>query len=213
MKHYNIVLLDWDGCLAKTLDIWLDTYKQTFAEYNLYPEDGVIIQQVFGDWNGPSKVGVTNIDEYTQKLLARVNEKYPSVQLYDNVFNVIESLRNKGKKLALITTSKKSTIQEALENNKLADSFDVILTAEDVVKHKPDPEIVNKAVEMLGGSKDEAIIVGDSKSDLDAAQNASIDSILFYPKHNEIFYDLSVLKSYKPTYTVDDFKQILDIVV
>lgn len=211
-KHYNLVLLDWDGCLAKTLDIWLDAYRQIFAEYNLYPADDVITQQIFGDWNSPSKFGITNIDEYTQKLLARVNENYPKVQLYDNVFSVIESLKNKGKKLALITTSKKSTIQMALENNKLANSFDLILTAEDVTKHKPDPEIVNKAIGILGGSKDETVVVGDSKSDLGAAQNASIDSILFYPKHNESYYDLNVLKSYKPTYIVDDFNKVLGIV-
>lgn len=55
MKTYTYILLDWDGCLAKTLDLWLEVYQQTFAEYNIFPEDKAIIQQVFGDWNGPKK--------------------------------------------------------------------------------------------------------------------------------------------------------------
>ncbi len=212
-KNYSLVLLDWDGCMAKTLDIWLEAYQQTFAEYNIYPTVDEITQQVFGDWNSPSKFGITNIDKYTQKLLARVNENYLKVQLYDNAFSVIESIRNKGKKLALTTTSKKSTIQEALKNNNLTNAFELILTAEDVTHHKPDPEIAIKAIESLGGSRDETIIIGDSKSDLGTAQNAQIDSILFYPKENERFYDLKFLKSYKPTYVVNDFKQVLNIIV
>ena len=69
-----------------------------------------------------------------------------------------------------------------------------------------------KALELLQGSKDEAIIIGDSKSDLAAAANAGIDSILFYPKHNEIFYDRKFLESFNPTYTISDYSQIVEIV-
>lgn len=212
MKTYKYILLDWDGCLAKTLDIWLDTYKQIFAEYNLYPEDRVITQEVFGDWNGPAKLGIENIEEYSRRLTATVEEKYPHAKLYPGVKEVLETLRRDKKLLALITTTKRSTLLPALESNKIVDAFDLILCAEDVTRHKPDPEVIHKALHILNGNKDQSIIIGDSKSDLGAAQNASIDSILYYPQQNELFYDLENLKTYHPTYIVKDFLQVLDIV-
>jgi len=213
MKKYQYILFDWDGCLAKTLDIWLEAYKVTFAEYDLFPNDKEITQTVFGDWEGPAKLGVQDTDEFFEKLLERVNAEMPTVQLYNNAFAVVESLKNEGKQLALITTSARETIQKPLENSQLESFFDTIITAEDVTNHKPDPEPVDKAISLLGGTKEQAIIIGDSKSDLGAAQNATIDSILYYPPHNEIFYDLNMLKSYQPMYIVNDLSEILKIVV
>ena len=84
MKHYNYILFDWDGCLAKTLDIWLEAYKQIFSEYGIYPEDNFITQQIFGDWNGPSKVGIKDVESYTKKLLTKENEKYSNNKLSED---------------------------------------------------------------------------------------------------------------------------------
>lgn len=212
MKNYSFILFDWDGCLAKSLDIVLDAYKAVFAVYDIYPDDRTITHEVFGDWNGPKKLGIKDIDTYTQRFLSKVNEKYPSVTLYKDVYDVLVKLKSKGKKMALITTSKRDSIQPVLINNRLDSMFDVILAAEDVSNHKPDPEIINKAIVRLGGSKDTSILVGDSKSDLGAANNAGIASILFYPKHNERFYKINELKKFKPTYIVNDFKKVLDII-
>ncbi len=212
MKKYKYVLFDWDGCLAKTLDIHLDSYKKTFAEYNIFPEDKTIAQEVFGDWNGPKKLGVNDIEIFTKKYLSRVNETYPTVSLYEGVAKTLDILKNRGKKMALITSSLRSTVQPALENNNLINMFDVFLAAEDVKNHKPDPEMINRALAQLTGNKEQAIIIGDSKSDLGSANNAAVDSLLYYPKHNEMFYNLDILKSYRPTFIVDKFKKILEII-
>lgn len=212
MKQYDSILFDWDGCMAKTLDIWLDAYRKTFVEYDVLLEDRVITQQVFGKWDGPTKFGITDIDEYNKKLFTRLNEQYPTVALYANVKQVIFKLKQDNKKLALVTTTDKKTIMPALHYNEIDQYFDIILTAEDVSKHKPDPEIVLKAIDMLDCKKESSIIIGDSKSDLGAAKSASIDSILYYPRHNELFYDLDTLKTYEPTYVIRDFAEIIELV-
>lgn len=212
MKHYSYILFDWDGCLAMSLDVWLKAYKEVFAEYNAFPTDREIALYAFGDWNGPKKFGIDDVEAFAQKMLVKINEKYGSLQLYPEVKATLETLRKKNKKLALVTTSKESLVNQALTHHKLTSVFDVILTAESVTKHKPDPESLEKALQELKADKESSIMIGDSKSDLGAAQNANIDSILFYPKHNHIFYDLDHLTSYKPTYTVTRFEEILTIV-
>lgn len=210
MKQYNYILLDWDGCLAKTLDIVLAAYKKIFAEFNIFPPDRVITQEIFGDWNGPRKLGITDVEIFSNKFVLEIDKTYPQVDLYDGVLDVLQTIKDMGKKMALLTSARRSTVEPALRNNNLTNMFDLILASEDVDKHKPDPEIIFKALEELNGTKDQAIIIGDSKSDLQAATNAGIDSILFFPDHNKSFYDLQELETYKPTYVVHNFKDILE---
>lgn len=215
MKNYSHILLDWDGTLSKTLDVVLESYKTVFTEYGLHPSDEDIVYIVFGDWNGPAKVGIAekDIDAFTEKLLIKQAEKYPYVGLYEGVIETLESIKSHNKILSLVTTTKRETIAPILKEKNLNRFFDLVLTSGDVKKHKPDPEIIHMALEKLGGSKDEAIIIGDSKSDLGAAQNAEIDSILFFPELNHRFYTLEYLKQYDPTYVVTEFKDILSIVL
>lgn len=213
MKKYNYVLFDWDGCLAKTLDIWLDAYKEVFAKYGIYPDDKAITHQIFGDWQGPAKMGIKSMDEYNRLLLAKVARGYTTLKLYDNAREILHELKKRKKKLALITSSKRSLLIPVLNRLHLSSMFDSILTMEDVTRHKPDPEVILKTLTNLDAKKTESILIGDTKDDVQGAHNTGIDSILFYPKHNEIFYELDLLKSYKPTYIVDDFRKVLDIII
>jgi len=213
MLHFDYLLFDWDGCLAKTLDIWLDAYRKIFAEFNIHLSDETITHQVFGEIYGPKKMGVNDNDLFDQRLIEMVNDQYASAELYEGVKETLIALKTHNKHLALVTTSRVQMIHPALEHHQLAELFDTVLTAENVDEHKPHPEVVEKAITQLGGDKKSAIIIGDSKSDLGAAQNAGIASILFYPEHNHIFYDSGTLAAYNPTYTVSDFKKILDILI
>ncbi|MCX6793700.1 MAG: HAD-IA family hydrolase [Candidatus Gottesmanbacteria bacterium] len=213
MKVYNYILFDWDGCLAKSLDIALDAYKVVFKKFGISLSDKTITHEIFGDWHAPEKLGISDTKKFWKDWHDELNREYPSVELYEHVRAVLDALKKQKKKLALISSSRRQTLQEPLKRHKVTELFDVILTVDDVVKEKPDPEIINKAIDIVQGTKENSIIVGDSKSDLVAANNAEIDSLLFYPTHNHIFYDLKVLESYKPTYVVDDFRKLLDIIV
>lgn len=211
MKSYNYILFDWDGCLAKSLDIALGAYKKTFSDRGISLSDKTITHDIFGDWKAAEKLGITNTKQYWKEWHDELNKKYPQVELYEHVQEVLGELKRRKKRLALISSSHLQTIEAPLKRLKLTELFEVILTVDDVIKEKPDPEMVNKAIEAMCGVKKESIIVGDSKSDLEAANNAGIDSLLFYPKHNEIFYDLEILKSYHPTYIIDDFRKLVGL--
>lgn len=68
--------------------------------------------------------------------------------------------------------------------------------------------MLEKGLDLLQGTKREAIMIGDSNKDIEAANNAGIDSLLVYPQGHTIFYDLDQLKSYNPIYIVSNFKEI-----
>jgi HAD superfamily hydrolase (TIGR01509 family) len=208
---YSTFLFDWDGCLAQTLQIWLDSYKTVFAEYEIYPSDKDVTSKVFGDWNGPMKLGISqeDIDEYTRKLLAMVNERIKTVPLYADAKEVIIELKKRGKKLALVTTSKKESYEEALKLHGLTEKFDVILDADSVTEHKPSPEIILKALEGLSAEKASALMLGDSQRDIQAANNAGVDSLLFYPPQHDLFYEKNDLEKFEPKYVIKSWKELL----
>lgn len=212
-KSYDYILFDWDGCLARTLDLILELYRQLFLEFNLPHSDKDLIS-IWGDWRGPVKLGISEeqlpiwVTKYKQGLM----EKSPHIALYEGVSEMLTALQRQGKHLALLSSSEKSSIEPALDRYQLRKFFDVCLYAGDVINHKPNPEIIDKALKQLSGFKDRAIIIGDSKSDLGAAKNAGIDSMLYFPKHNEQFYSRDTLMSFEPTYVISDFSEVVDIV-
>ena len=213
MKTYLYILLDWDGNLAKTLDIWLHACRVPLEKRGVNLSDEEIAasfgqyKKFIGDWGLGDEADdiITETDEIARK-------KLPHVELYPGALYVLETLKEKGKKLALITTSPHLNITHLLEKYDMIRLFDAIVAADDTTKHKPHPEPLEKGLELMGGSKESAIMVGDSDKDLGAAQNIGIDSVLFYPDEHTKFYDKESLKKHNPTYIIDDFKKLLDIV-
>lgn len=209
-KKYKYILFDWDGCLAKTLGVWMNAYKIIYAQYNVYPTE-IEIARHFGDWESPKYFGITDVKSCINKLDELASSELKKVALYVGAKELLKKL-HMDKQLALLTSSPGYIIKEALKYNKLNEFFKIVLTAEDVKNHKPHPEMINKGINLLDGNKNEAIMIGDSRKDLEAANNSMVDSILVYPKEHSIFYNLDELKRYKPTYIVSSLPEIMKII-
>ena len=65
----------------------------------------------------------------------------------------------------------------SLDKFQLAGSFDVIVGFEDIDRPKPDPQGLNKAIAMLGLSKEQVLYVGDSYVDARTAKAAGVDFV------------------------------------
>jgi len=207
---YNYILFDWDGGLANTLSLWLDAHKKAFKESNLNPTDREIIKEVFGTWTGARKLGITDLEKFNQSLSKNFNTVRDKTNLHDGVRETLLELKKRGKKLAIVSTSKKQdVIIPILKREKLENLFEAILGKEEVKEYKPNPEIVCKALELLNGKKEEAIIIGDSSKDVGAGKNAGIATGVFYPKENEYFYTFEEIKNWKSDYIFTEFKEIL----
>lgn len=213
MKDYQYVLLDWDGNLAKTLDIWLIANRAPLENRGIKVSDKTLTIQCFGrPIEGFSELGVKDIDAALTEMDTVAKKLLPEVELYPDALFVLEALKSKGKQTALITTSLRNNVIHLLDKYNIHHFFDVVITNEDTTLHKPHPEPLEKALEKLSGNKENAIMIGDSDKDIVAGANAGVDSILFYPDAHEKFYDLDELQALNPTYTVRDFKEILKII-
>jgi pyrophosphatase PpaX len=211
MNKYQYILLDWDGNLAKTLDMWLQIKRSTLAKRDIHLSDQEIAESFGAPREYFERWGVQDIDIAIEEMDAIAKQLLPGVELYPDVLPVLEQLKERGKSMALITTSLRENVMGILNSYDMLQYFDLIIAHEDAVKHKPDPEPLEKALNELGGTKERAVMIGDSDKDLGAGLNAGIDTILFYPPEHEKFHNLDKLKELQPTYIVEDLRKILEI--
>jgi HAD superfamily hydrolase (TIGR01509 family) len=211
-KNFQYLLFDWDGCLANTPPIWLKAYHEVFAEYGHNPSQEEIIKKAFGDWNAPTNFGIQDKEGFITKLLSKVNSFLPTVDLNLHVKDSLFNLYKKNKSMIIVTSSKKEYVEPALKHHGIDHIFHSVLDMADVAHHKPDPEVIYKALEKLNGNKDEAVIIGDTEKDILAGENAGISSILYFPPSNEKIYPSDFILSLKPTFFVQDFKEIIEFI-
>ncbi|MBX7151600.1 HAD family hydrolase [bacterium] len=93
------------------------------------------------------------------------------------VEEILEILHENFYTLGIVSTKRRSTIEDTLQQNQLDDLFDVIIGYEDVKNLKPDPEGIIKAIDRMGGSVGDTLYVGDSVIDVLAARNAGLRMI------------------------------------
>ena len=96
-------------------------------------------------------------------LLDTMNEN----DLDDGVKEALDTLRERGTLLAIGSSSKNT--KKILEKLGLKDYFDAVSDGTNITRSKPDPEVFLKAAQMLGVEPEDAIVVEDALSGIDAA--------------------------------------------
>ncbi|MEE4197470.1 MAG: HAD-IA family hydrolase [Bacteroidales bacterium] len=203
---YKSFLFDWDGCLADTLPIWFGGMKAGLAYFNVEVPDN-IIKKGFQGWEIFPELGVSDMDLFTEQVYKYVNKNLCNIQLNEGVIEILDMLKEKEIKFAIVTTTEKEKIYPVLERFNLPDFFNVIIDRNDVKKLKPDCEAIDKALETIRGDKALTAMVGDSEVDIKAGKNAGISTIWFSPKDNKEFH-WHFNDRVMPDYTIGNFYEL-----
>jgi pyrophosphatase PpaX len=169
------ILFDLDGTLIDTNELIIATYLHTLEKYypsqfkreDVLPFIGPSLKEVFGNMN-PDRVEEM-ILEYRTYNLANHDQL---VREFEGVAETLPLLKEKGYKLGIVTTKLYDTVMKGLRLMELDHYFDCIIALDHVEKEKPDPEPIFKALEALGSTPEEAIMVGDNFHDILAGKNA-----------------------------------------
>ena len=216
-KLYTYILLDWDGNIAHTLDLWPDALDEVMQKRGYSLTRQQLIESTWGF--------VAYVTEHTDispdeaaKALAEAGEivvsRSSDVELFPDAPEVLKELKDSGKHLALITTSERRMVVPALEKYGITDLFETIITDDDIEKpeRKPHPKPLLMALERMDGTPDKAIMVGDRDKDIVAARNAGMDSVLFCSVEHQKHYSLEKLMQHKPIYVISQFSGLLKVV-
>jgi HAD superfamily hydrolase (TIGR01509 family) len=206
------VFFDWDGCLADTLAIWMKLYKSSLAKRGVDAEEAAIVRELFNDWSGPARFGVEDTEAFAGEIIRGLEERIHEVRLNPNARIALAALKRRGNRTAILTGSKRSFVEPILAREGIESLVDLLVCLDDVERHKPHPEAVENALQSLDLSKDRAVMVGDSSKDIEMGRNGGIATVLYFPEKNQRYYELERLESYRPDYTIRDFRELLDIV-
>lgn len=127
---------------------------------------------------------------------------------FANSVAVLRKLSKSGVKIAAVTTRYSDTLSKTLKLAGIFEFFDAIISADDVTNHKPHPEPVLKALEILMLSAEQAVMVGDADVDILAGRQAGTKTIgATYGFHGE------KVRESNPDYVVDDISEVLPLIL
>ena len=209
---YRTILFDFDGCVANSLPIWLKSFRKTFDEMGVEISDRDIIDKAFHRWDAKPELGIPDIEVFKYDLYAHFDSLQKEIQLHEGFLDVIQELRQKGIKTAIVTSTLRPTLDAMLKFLTCDTCFDTTLAWEDTTKNKPDPDPLLLAMERLDARPEETIMIGDNEVDIIAGHAANVTGIWYYPSINEYYYPRNMFSHHKPKYTIKHFKELLDII-
>lgn len=108
------------------------------------------------------------------QLLQAEMEAASRADANDGIVGMVDELRSMGIKLAVVTNNHREAMEVVLERYGLR--FEVALSRDDG-EIKPSGYLIEKALEALGISADEAVVVGDGRYDVEASGRAGVRCI------------------------------------
>ena len=173
----KFLFFDLDGTLADTTELILVTFRDTFAELGIpLRSDEELLSQI----GRPLHLQARDIDEERAQEIFDLYRRLYDVnhdslaREFPGVRESLAELRQRGYRLAVVTSKRSRSAHGDLAYYKLAEYFEVVVTADDTARHKPDPEPALKALELLAAPPGDATFIGDSPYDLRCAHAAGV---------------------------------------
>jgi HAD superfamily hydrolase (TIGR01509 family) len=129
------------------------------------------------------------LDEPVEKIQAEIRDRFnaevdTAVHPTPGLFVLLDHLGRRGLPAAVATSSGQAYADRLLIRHGLADRFAFVLTAEDVTRGKPDPEIYLKAADRFGVLSPALLVLEDSPAGLAAARAAGAFAVGIPHEHS-----------------------------
>jgi HAD superfamily hydrolase (TIGR01509 family) len=178
------VLLDVDGTLLDSNDAhasaWVDVLR---AEG--FPARHADVRPLIGmggDKIVPYLTGLAPQSDHAAAIGKRRAERFkahylPTLRPFPAVRALVERLRADGLAIVIATSAQSSELDDLLDRAGVADVIEARVTADDAERSKPDPDIVRAALAKAALAPYEAILLGDTPYDVEAAAQAGVDTV------------------------------------
>lgn len=179
-----LIILDFDGTIGDTQTLILNTMQKTIKALHLPSRTREQCQKMIGL---PLKQTFTQLIDMTDETgdlcvttYRRIfdEDNIPgAVPLFPNVIPTLLRLYEKGHTLTIASSRSRASLMGFLKDLQLEPYISLVLGCEDVTHAKPDPEMVEKTLQVTGFKASEAIVVGDAKYDILMGRNANCTTV------------------------------------
>lgn len=177
----DTVVLDIDGTLVDSVYQHTLAWGRAFAQvgvvvpaYRLHAAIGLGSDRLVTEVAGEAVERAMG-DEVRERHSHEYDALWPSVTLLPGGSGLIAELKRLDLKVALASSGSRGDSERALELVSDAHHADVLLTGDEGYATKPDPELLERALEKVGGTT--AVVVGDAPWDMVAAERAGMTGV------------------------------------
>ena len=208
---FEAIIFDWDGTLADTRQVVVASFQKALSTIQCTISDE-FIERLIGIGSAETfreilRSSQTSFDEASIRSLVKKKiqneiEMSSKVKLFAGALELLESLYGKVK-LGLASMNDRAVINHMLKMTDTQRFLDTVVTADDVVNPKPNPEIFLKCALKLRSKPDKCVVVEDSIFGVEAAKTAKMGCIAVVTG----VYSQKELKKAKPDLIIDSLKE------
>lgn len=181
---YDAVIFDLDGVICYTDEYHYQAWKAMADSIGVYFDREInnrlrgvsrmasleiVLERASGEFSLAEKEELANQkNELYKKLLANMSP----ADLSDEVKSTLDELRRRGYRLAIGSSSKNTPF--ILRQIGLGDYFDAVSDGNNITRSKPDPEVFEKAAQMLCIEPKRCLVVEDAVSGAEAAHRGGM---------------------------------------
>jgi AHBA synthesis associated protein len=172
------VIFDLDGVLVDSFHVMRQAFAIAYAE-------------VVGDGVPPFEEYSRHLGRYFPDIMRMmglplgmeepfVRESYRlahQVRVFDGVVDLLHTLRGRGLRLAVATGKSGPRARSLLDQLGMLPLLEHVIGSDEVAHPKPAPDIVLRALKLLGVDAAEAMMVGDAPTDLASAHAAGVIAV------------------------------------
>ncbi len=186
------VIFDLDGVIADSMNLHFEAEKKTLLKYGIsattvelaaYSGNKVTVK--FSEML--RKHGVKASPEDVLKV--HVSESYEYIKLnvapVQGAIKLLKELNRKKLKLCVASGSPRIFVEFVVDKFRIRGLFEFILTGDDVVNSKPDPEMFLKAAQKKGCKPNECIVMEDALNGIQAAKAAGMKCVAIATTHEK----------------------------
>lgn len=172
MKYRNIIF-DFDGTLADTAELTVETMHRTNRAMNLPEKSDAECRAMIGyRLEEIPSILWPDIPDLSERYAATFREIYKSakedfkIRTYPGVSDTLTRLKLNGIRMAVASSRSKVSLLDLCKELRIVDYFQMVVGGGDVKNGKPAPDPVNLVLATQGWDKDETLVVGDMSVDI-----------------------------------------------
>lgn len=184
IHRYRAVILDVDGTLVDSNDAHVQVWVDALAENGIdVPVERIRkLVGMGGDNLLPAAAGLDKESPRGKAIADRRGELFrtrylPHIQPFPAVRRLLERMREAGLDLVVASSSPAEEMNVLLDRAGVSGLLRDTASGSDARRSKPDPDIVEVALKKLGLPPEEAVMLGDTPYDIQAAGKAGVGVI------------------------------------
>ncbi|MCJ8167750.1 HAD-IA family hydrolase [Atopomonas sediminilitoris] len=180
----RLLMLDWDGTLVDSIGRIVESMHVAATAVGIAQQSDAAVKGIIGLGLPeaiaelyPELLNDSRFEPFKQAYVGHylALEDEPSA-FFPGVFDMLESLRERGMQLAVATGKSRRGLDRVLSNKGLQDYF-VTTRCADETASKPHPQMLHEIMAQCGVAPSQALMVGDSVYDLRMARHAGVGAI------------------------------------